>query len=525
MLIVRGMGHAWPNSSNTNGIDGSFAIWNFVKDYQLNTSSTVSPTITPTSSTILSGTNTTLTASGCGLLNYHWNSGQATNVIIVSPVITTNYTVSCESVVSNCQVGNVSNTNTVTVTNPCDTNIDISSTNYPAYISNQVLQAAEYLSTVSPPNIVISTNNSNNLTYKAGKAVTLNPGFSIENGAVFKVQIGDCNNNSTNFLKVIGTNIKSKCGTNLLIRGVNFTGYFQYDINNPSECLDRINQIKLTGANTVRLPWLSSTQYGRDYTALDALMKRITDQKMIVMVDFHDLTCEALTPANIQIATNYWLSPNILAVLKKYENYLLLNIANEVGNDWQGNTEIIRQKFIEAYSPAIAALRNAGLKCPFVIDAPDCGQNIEALVGVAPTLLANDPDHNIVFSAHAYWNNDNYTTRLTSAAINVANAGICLMIGEFSVAQDCPSNATANDYVAIMQVCNQFNLGYLAWEWGGSRQYGGNGNICPDDNRGVGYSRLTMSGLTGLIVDVAGWGIPVRTDILATSIESCQFNE
>ena len=524
MLIVRGMGHAWPNSANTNGVDGSLAIWNFVKNYQLNTALTVTPTITPASITISSGTNTILTASGCGSLNYLWSSGQTTNEINVSPAITTNYTVSCQSVISNCQVGNVSNTTTITITNPCDPNIDISTANYPNYEVNQVVRAAEYLNTISPPNIVISSSNSNNLTYQAGNAVTLNPGFSIENGVVFKVQIGDCNNNSTNFLKVVGTNIKNKCGTNLLIRGVNFTGYFQYDINNPSDCLDRISQIKLTGANTVRLPWLSSTQYGRDHTVLDALIKRITDQKMIVMVDFHDLTCDALTTANIQIATDYWLSPNVLAVLKKYENYLLLNIANEVGNDWQGNTEAIRQKLIDAYTPAIVALRNAGLKCPLVIDAPDCGQNIEVLVGAAPTILANDPDHNIVFSAHAYWNNDNYTSRLSNAAINAASEGICLMIGEFSVAQDCPSNAASNDYAATMQVCNQFNLGYLAWEWGGSRQYGGNGNICPDDNRGVGYSRLNMSGLSGLNADVAGWGIPVRTDILATSIESCQFN-
>ncbi len=606
MLIVRGMGHVWPNSANTNGVDGSLAIWNFVKDYQLNTALTVTPTITPASITISSGTNTILNASGCGSLNYLWSSGQTTNEINVSPVKTTNYTVSCQSVVSNCQDGNISNTATVTVSgqncstpanpssasatpydimagstlmasgcaegtsyrwkqgatiiansafeiiylsstttytahcvdgacessgvpvtitvgNPCPTDLVITTAAYPHYKLNQIVNTSETITTQSPPNIIISSTNSNNLTYQAGKSISLSPGFSTATGAVFNAKIEGCI--GPQYLKVVGTNIKNKCGTNLLIRGVNFTGYFQYDINNPDECLDRINQIKLTGANTVRLPWLSSTQYGRDHTVLDALMKRITDQKMIVMVDFHDLTCEALTPANIQIATNYWLSPNILAVLKKYENYLLLNIANEVGNDWQGNTATLRQKLIDAYTPSIMSLRNAGLKCPFVIDAPDCGQNAEALVEAAPILLANDPDHNIVFSAHAYWNNDNYTTRLTSAAINAANAGICLIIGEFSVAQDCPLAAQTNDYIAIMQVCNQFNLGYTAWEWGGSRQYGNDGNICPDDNRGVSYSRLTMSGSSGLNADVAGWGIPVRTDILATSIDSCQFNQ
>ena len=310
----------------------------------------------------------------------------------------------------------------------------------------------------------------------------------------------------------------------MLIRGVNFTGYYQYDVNDPQTCLNRINQIKLSGANTVRLPWGANTQYGRDYTVLDALMQRITDQKMIVMVEFHEITCASLTVANIQNATNYWTSPNVLAVLKKYEKYLILNIANEVGNDFGGNTVSVRQKLIDAYTPSITALRNAGLKCPFVIDAPDCGQNIEALVQAAPTLLANDPDHNIVFSAHAYWNNDNYTTRLTNAANTAVTNNICLIIGEFSVAQDCPLAAQANDYAAIVAVCNTKGVGYLAWEWGGSRQYGGDGNICPDDSRGLGYSRLTMSGSSGSFANILGWGIPVKNDILASSVESCQFN-
>lgn len=413
---------------------------------------------------------------------------------------------------------------TITVGNPCLNNIVITTTNYPNYTANQVVQASEYVTTSSPPNIVINNANSNKLTYRAGKAVTLNPGFSVNSGAVFSAQIGGCNSNPS-YLKVVGSNIKNKCGTNLLIRGVNFTGYFQYDINDRMTTINRINQIKMTGANTVRLPWLSSTQYSRDYKVLDTLIRRIIEKKMIVMVDYHDLTCQQLTPANIQTATNYWLSPNILAILKKYENYILLNIANEVGQDWEGNTANVRQKLIDSYSPAITALRNAGLKCPFVIDANDCGQNIEALIGAAPTLLAADPDHNIVFSAHAYWNNDNYTTRLTNAATTAQNAGICLVIGEFSVAQDCPLDAQTNDYAAIMQVCNQKEIGYLAWEWGGSQQYSGNGTLCPDDSRGVGYSRLTMSGSSGLFVDVAGWGIPVKNDIQTTSIESCQFTQ
>lgn len=420
------------------------------------------------------------------------------------------------------------------VGNNCVENLIVSGNDYPSNTISGIatLSASSSVRTIEnivpsndPAYIQTSIGANASVIFQAGNSITLNPGFKTEAGAVFTANIGACiNSGGVAHLKVQGTKIKNKCGTDFVMRGVNFGGYWQYDVNNRMNTLNRIKEIKKSGTNTVRLPWSANTQYSRDYKVLDTLLKHIVASKMIAMVEFHDLTCQNLTPANIQIATNYWTSANVLAVLKKYENYLILNIANEVGSDWQGNTPVVVQKMIDAYTPSIVTLRNAGLKCPITIDATDCGQNIEALVSAAPTLLASDPDHNLIFSAHLYWNNDNYTTRLTNAYNNAVAAGICLIVGEFAVAQDCMLNSTPNDYVAIMQVCNQYSIGYLAWEWGGSQQYAGNGSLCPDDSRGVGYSRLTMTGSSGMYADRAGWGATVVTDIQNTSVESCQFN-
>ncbi|RYU97307.1 3-coathanger stack domain-containing protein [Emticicia agri] len=789
MMIIRGMGHTWPTSAQTGGINGSEAIWNFVKDYQLTTYSNPAPVVSPSSVTINSGQSTTLTAT-CGAgYGTKWNTGATTAAITVSPLATTTYTayctfgINCQSAGTNvtvtvnngggvtppnisgnplsiCEGGssrltasgclggtitwstgqtgtaiyvyptvttnytavctispNTSNpSNTVTITvnpnpeltvtsslpventygndyiyirmgqsvtltangctgsllwtygsstatsnaivltadasgdfsmlyievtctnaslctayknfillnqfatndtftsnintpvsgnvkdndtesslpfpyevsgvqygtvvwqmsmgrptgvltytpnngftgtdslvyhltddltfsksatvkfivgSPCVEDLIVSGNDYPSNTisgtltlsaSNSVTTVLNVVAPSNPSYIRTSIANNANITFQAGKTITLNPGFETNTGAVFTAKMGACTSGTgVPYLTVQGTKIKNKCGTDFVMRGVNFGGYWQYDVNNRMNTLNRIKEIKKSGTNTVRLPWSANTEYSRDYKVLDTLIKHIVASKMIVMVELHDLTCANLTPANIQIATNYWTSTNILAILKKYENYLILNIANEVGSDWQGNTPAVVQKMIDAYTPSIIALRNAGLKCPITIDATDCGQNIEALISAGPTLLANDPDHNVIFSAHLYWNNDNYTTRLTNAANNAAAAGICLIVGEFSVAQDCPLDATPNDYVAIMQVCNQKGLGYLAWEWGGSRQYG-SGGLCPDDARGVGYSRLTMTGLSGMYADRAGWGLTVANDIQATSVESCQFN-
>lgn len=789
MMIIRSMGHTWPTTAQTGGINGSLAIWNFVKDYQLSTFSNPAPIVSPNSITINAGQNTTLTASCTSGYGLKWNTGATTSAISVSPLSTTTYTayctfgINCQSTGTNitvtvnngggitppviagnpliiCEgdysnltatgcmggvvtwstgqsgtsiyvypttattytavctiapnysnpsnevtitvnpnlpinltstlpiennVGNdniyihsgqsvtlavtnctgtlqwnygssSANTNSITLTadnsgdynmmyievsctnasscinsrylvllrqfaandtfatsvntpvsgnvkdndteatlpfpyevsgvqhgavvwqmsmgrptgvltytpdngfigtdslvyhltddltfsktasvkfiigNPCVEDLIVSGDDYPSNTlsgivtlsaSNSVRTVLNAVASSDPDYIRTSIASTASITFQAVNSITLNPGFQTDAGAIFTAKMGGCvSGTGFPYLTVQGTKIKNKCGTDFVMRGVNFGGYWQYDVNNRMNTLNRIKEIKKSGTNTVRLPWSANTEYSRDYKVLDTLIKHIVASKMIAMVELHDLTCANLTPANIQIATNYWTSANVLAVLKKYENYLILNIANEVGSDWQGNTPAVVQKMIDAYTPSIIALRNAGLKCPITIDATDCGQNIEALVSAAPTLLANDPDHNLIFSAHLYWNNDNYTTRLTNAADNAVTAGICLIIGEFSVAQDCPLNATPNDYVAIMQVCNLKNIGYLAWEWGGSRQYGANG-LCPDDERGVGYSRLTMTGLSGLYADRAGWGLTVTNDIEATSIESCQFN-
>lgn len=531
MMIVRGMGHTWPTSSQTGGIDGSLAIWNFVKDYQLSVYNNPAPVVLPNGSSINAGQSITLTATCADGYGFLWNTGATSSEISVSPNATITYTAYCTYGI-NCQSPGTDAS--VVVKPPCNEDLVISGSDYPDNtVSGSVnLNASNSIKTffnidepTAPSYVRTFVGNSANLNLHAGKSVLLNPGFQVNEGAVFTAAIASCNNSSGyEYLKVEGTKIKNKCGTDFVIKGVNFGGYWQYDVNNRMNALNRIPEIKKAGTNAVRLPWSANTQYSRDYKVLDTLLRHITASKMIVVVEFHDLTCQNLTQANIKIATDYWLSADVLAVLKKYENYLILNIANEVGNDWQGNTPAVVQKMIDAYTPSIVALRSAGIKCPITIDATDCGQNIEALVSAAPALLANDPDHNLIFSAHLYWNNNNYTTRLTNAYNSAVASGICLIVGEFSVAQDCLLNSTQNDYVAVMKVCNQYGIGYLAWEWGGSLQYAGNGSLCPADDRGPTYSRLAMTGSSGMYTDLAGWGVVVANDILATSVESCQFN-
>ncbi|MBT1712573.1 cellulase family glycosylhydrolase, partial [Fulvivirgaceae bacterium PWU5] len=84
--------------------------------------------------------------------------------------------------------------------------------------------------------------------------------------------------------------------------------------------------------------------------------------------------------------------------VQKYEHALLVNIANEAGD-----YAVTTGPFVVAYKTAITRLRDAGIRTPLFIDAPDCGKNLEVLIPAAATLQAHDPDHNLMFSVHTYW--------------------------------------------------------------------------------------------------------------------------
>jgi mannan endo-1,4-beta-mannosidase len=313
----------------------------------------------------------------------------------------------------------------------------------------------------------------------------------------------------------------------IVLRGVNYAAYWVYDANNPQASLSRIDEIAKTGANSVRLVWDGAAEYGRDTKVLDAFLARCQQNNMIPVPELHHVagtyfTCNDLTPQIVDLAVQYWTSPAVLAVLKKYNNIMILNICNELGR-WDGQPFPAQsQQCLDAYRPAIQKLRNAGYTCPIMIDAPSCGQNGESLAGANYLLLREDPIKNLIFSVHPYWqNNTDYMKRL--GQIMALNTGSdvekqCWVVGEFSCAQSCDAAAAKNDYQAVMKFCNANGVGYYAWDWGGSLPFTDAGAACPADNgRGANYVRTSMTDKTGNFTTLKGWGLDVANDIKATS--------
>ncbi len=276
---------------------------------------------------------------------------------------------------------------------------------------------------------------------------------------------------------VDGPQLKEPCGNPVILKGVNKMNIWT-DQTGAS-----FPEIIKTGANAVRIVWAVRYDHdGNENTppipssdaALDNLIRLCIVNKMIPIVEVHDATCYW---PGMQMVLDYWKRPEILAIINKYKNYLLINIGNEIGD---GNTTA--NEFESGYINAVSQLRNAGITVPLMIDGIDCGKNLEIIVQKAPSIIASDPLKNLLFSVHTYWPMNNGATKafITGQFQSAKNAGIPFIIGELSKygawageGVSVCSAAGEVDYQWMAAECQRLGIGWLAWEWGPGNAGGG----------------------------------------------------
>ena len=111
-----------------------------------------------------------------------------------------------------------------------------------------------------------------------------------------------------------------------------------------------------TGANSVRITWNISGPVAK----LDAAMKNAIDAQMIPMPVLNDATGDL---SKLDSEVNYWVRPDVVAIIQKYQDKALVNIGNEVGNG-----SVTQAQFVSSYTSAITSMRKAGIHTPLVID-------------------------------------------------------------------------------------------------------------------------------------------------------------
>lgn len=259
--------------------------------------------------------------------------------------------------------------------------------------------------------------------------------------------------------QVHGRFLTSPDGSRVILRGVNEMFVWGDKSGNALE------QIRRTGANCVRLVWTLA-----DGTApeLDALIERCLDLGMLPIAEFHDATGKW---EELETVVSGWLRPDYLEVVRKHQDRLVVNVGNEVGQD------VTDSDFTVAYSDAVRRLRQAGIRCPLMIDAAKWGQDYELLSRTGPALVQADPLGNVLLSVHMWWPAKNSGGSPQSAARRVVEAlddaqakALPLVVGEFGAAFSEAGEVQEPDCIAwrtILEECHVREIGWLAWSWGG----------------------------------------------------------
>lgn len=211
-----------------------------------------------------------------------------------------------------------------------------------------------------------------------------------------------------------------------------------------------LKEIAKTGANSMRLVW--TTQGGPK--KLDTLIQNCLNNAMIPMVELHDATGDWSKLPKIM---EYWKRDDVKRVMNKHKKWVLLNIANEVGNK-EGDSV-----FVANYKNAITELRETGYKMPLIIDAPDWGKDEKVIGRNWKELFNHDPLKNVLFSVHTYWVKDSQQ-RLDAFLTQVVDKKIPFLFGDPEPnGYDCE---TAFPYLNCIKQCQEKEIGWLNWSWG-----------------------------------------------------------
>jgi mannan endo-1,4-beta-mannosidase len=256
--------------------------------------------------------------------------------------------------------------------------------------------------------------------------------------------------------QVDGATLLDPCGEPLVLRGVN-TGIAFPSGSDPKN----FAEVSKTGANAVRLTFRWHINRSNPQHVETALKEAVANH-MVAIPALWDATGHW---DRLQFAVDYWSQPAMVEVLRKYEDMVLLNIANEAGGPKVTNSE-----FRQGYVKAIKQLRAAGLHMPLVIDAANWGRDESYIIDNADYLLSQDPDHNLIFSWHP-WDTNQSKERYRQGMDAALKSQIPLIIGEFSsigVHYKRPI-----DFRSLMEFAAERDIGWLWWWWRSGKKLDG----------------------------------------------------
>jgi len=284
--------------------------------------------------------------------------------------------------------------------------------------------------------------------------------------------------NQESLLRVDGKFLKDDCGETIILKGLNHGNI--YDVADFG--VGETAAIAQTGANALRIvvdreyctfppPNYNCVEVPTTALQLTTMIEASLDNKMIPIVELHDFTGSQNPAVDLVTAANWWVQPEILNVLKSHQEYLILNIANEPSGSNYPPSSAEQTTYYNANVNAINILRNAGLSCPIMIDGMHWGKDHRFFVNHGAALMDADPLHKLIFSVHAYWPQTGNAIHVTDAQMTeymtaLSNVNAPIVLGEIAHDEAQGNNVVPVNYELLLDLCGQFDFGYLIWWWG-----------------------------------------------------------
>jgi mannan endo-1,4-beta-mannosidase len=245
-------------------------------------------------------------------------------------------------------------------------------------------------------------------------------------------------------MRVVGAQLQDACGERVVLRGVNHPTLY---VDRPGDALPEIAR---TGANAVRLFWKANDAVA--IAEAEPAIARSVAQGMLPILAMHDSTCTW----NLESIVRYWTSREAVALIKRHEAHLLINLAAQASAPTAA-------AFRAGYASAISRIRSAGIHVPIIIDASSCARDYAGLIAEGPALLADDPDHNLLFSTHFFYALS--AAQVTAGLEAMAKSGLPFIVGAFAH-KSVPGCAADIPYARILADAQRLGIGWLAWSWG-----------------------------------------------------------
>lgn len=240
-------------------------------------------------------------------------------------------------------------------------------------------------------------------------------------------------------------------GNEFIMRGINqeYT-WFKGDNQRALEA------IAATGANCVRLVLADGQKWPEDYVLyVKKLVEACIKLKLVAILEVHDATGSD-SAEDLNKAVDYWIK--IRKALIGYEQYVILNIANEWYGSWNSKA------WADAYIAAIPKLREAGLSHTILVDSGGWGQYAKSVHDYGTGVFQADPIKNTMFAIHMYGTAGKNAETIKNNIDGVRDLELCVTIGEFGYKHS--DGDVDEEY--LMSYCEETGVGYLGWSWKGN---------------------------------------------------------